>query len=178
MAEQPTPKALKFSFDNLLEKFPEVELPVTLTDETLQEFSRANDLLPTPMVMHFLETEESEAPGEFTEYVPCFRIPQTHDVSALVYWKAELMNYEYVLITFSKKGELIDKRVIAGTKLNEELLVRSVATIDVDWVIYVVGGVADKDGNNFDPSSSQSLQFELLADGKIVSLLTATDDDE
>jgi len=177
MSEQHHPKVAKFTFAQFLNKFPEVELPITFTDETLQEFSRVNDPLPAPMIYQFMGEEEKLEDSEFVEYVACCRLPKTYDIHAIVYWKADLMNYEFTLATFDKKGKSIQKRVIAGTKLEQDLLVRSVATIDAEWMIYVVGGIADKNGNNFDPSSSQSLQLELLADGKIVAVLTLSDDE-
>ena len=163
-------KIPKVNFAQLLEKFPEVDLPVDLTDETLQEFSRNNDPLPKIMIEQFLVNEQ-EAIDEFTEYLACFRIPATYDFHAIVYWKASLMTYEYVLASFSKAGELLQKQVIAGTKVESGMLVKSVATIEDDWIINVVGGITNlQDSNNYDASSSQSLALELLATGEIISL--------
>jgi hypothetical protein len=158
-------------FSDFIEKFPEVELPVSLTDETLQEFSRSNDPLPAAMVYKFLEKEEPEDNLELIEHIACFRLPQTLDFHAVIYWKADLLNYEYILATFDLKGRPIDKKVIAGTKIENDLLVRSVATIDADWNIYVVGGIADKENsNNYDASSSQSLRIQLLTSGEIIPI--------
>lgn len=170
MSDQHHPKVAKFTFAQFLKKFPEVELPITFTDETLQAFSRTNDPLPAAMIHQFMGEEKNVEESEFVEYVACCRLPKTYDIHAVVFWKADLMNYEFTLATFDKKGRSIQKKVIAGTKLEQDLLVRSVATIDADWTIYVVGGIADKNGNNFDPSSSKSLRLELLADGEIVAL--------
>ena len=90
-------------------------------------------------------------------------------MSAVVYWKAGLMTYEFVLMTFSPNGDLIDRRVIAGTKVENEVVVMSVATIDEDFNIFVVGGV-NKDGQEYNPSNSQSVSLQLLQTGKIAVL--------
>ena len=163
----------QFSFSDFLEKFPEVELPVSLTDDSLQEFSKNNDPLPSAMIQQFLAEDASDVESEFIEYIACCRIPQTFDIHAIVYWKADVMNYEYVLVTFEKNGKPIDKKVIAGTKIEQDMLVRSVATIDTDWIIYVVGGIVDKNRDNYEASTSQSLQLQLLTTGEIMPLTKA-----
>ena len=92
------------------------------------------------MIEQYITPIETEEEDEYTEYVPCFSIPETHEFFAVVYWKGALMNYQYILATFSKKGELIDRRVIGGTFSDGEMLVKSVVTIEDDWIIYVVSG--------------------------------------
>ena len=107
-------KQLKTTFKDFLSKFPEIALPVTLTEESHHHFSRTNDPLPAVMIEQFLLHIETEQVDEFTEYIPCFRIPETDGFHAIVYWKAGLMTYEYTMLTFNKDGISIDKRVIAS----------------------------------------------------------------
>ena len=78
------------------------------------------------------------------------------------------MNYEYIMLTYSKDGISIDKKVIAGTKVEGEWLQRTVTTIEVDWIIYCVRGVAPVNDPIYDPSTSESLHLELLATGEII----------
>ena len=144
-------------------------MPVTISDEVSREFSKRNEPLPIPLIEHYISAFEDEDPDDLTEYVPCFKIKGTKKMDAVVYWKAGLMTYEYVLMTFSPKGDLIDRRVIAGTKVENEVVVKSVATIDEDYNIFVVGGV-NKDGQEYDPSDSQSVSLQLLQTGKIAVL--------
>jgi len=159
----------KVSFSSFIKMFPEVELPITLTDDLHHVFSKNNDPIPVPMIQAFLLDEEEEQPDEFTEYIACFRLPKTEKFNAVLYWKAELLTYEYILVTYDKKGSQISKRVVAGTKAIDDTLERTVATIDEDWIIYCVRGVAPADENKtFDPSSSQSLSLEILATGEII----------
>ena len=162
-------KKAKINFKDFLKKFPPVEMPVTISDEVSSEFSKRNDPLSMPLIQQFILSYEEDEPDDMTEYVPCFRIKGTKKMDAVVYWKAGLMTYEFVLMTFSPKGDLIDRRVIAGTKVENEVVVKSVATIDEDYNIFVVGGV-NKDGNEYDPSDSQSVSLQLLQTGKIAVL--------
>ncbi|MFK8104169.1 MAG: hypothetical protein AB8G15_16700 [Saprospiraceae bacterium] len=158
------------SFKHFLEKFPKIELPVTLTEESSLSFSRTNDPLPALMIEQFLQPIDEGEIDDYTEYIACFKIPKTNLFHAIVYWKAGLLNYEYILATFTKKGELIDKKVIAGTKSDGKSLTQSAATIDEDWIIYIVGGVALlQSTKNYEPTSSQSISFEMLPSGQIIA---------
>ena len=162
-------KEQKVSFSHFVEKFPELELPLTLTAESASHFSSTNDPFPPAMVRQWLLPFDAEPENEYMEYVPCFRFMETDGFFALVYWKASLLTYEYVLITFTAKGEFIDKKVIGGTKADGDALVQTVASIDEEWGIYIVGGVSSATTGGFDPSESQSFQLELLPTGYISS---------
>ena len=162
------PPAVKFS--HFLEKFPEVVLPVTLAEEAHHVFSLNNPPLPPLMIEQFILPLEDQGVDDYTEFVPCMRIPDTKEFHAIIYWRAGLLNYQYTLACFTKKGELIDKRVIAGTLSDGDTLTTSVATIDEDWAIYVVSGQAGAHEKEYDPASSTAYQLELLPEGKIIDV--------
>lgn len=158
-----------YTFADFLAKFPPVPLPVTLGEDTHHVFSTENEPLPDAMIVQFIHpAEQTVADDEFTEYVPCFALKDTEYFFALVWWKATLLNYEYVLATFTPKGELIDRRVIAQTTvLNTGKIRRSVATIDEDWVIFIAEGESSDAGDHFDPTTSKTYDIEIMADGTI-----------
>ncbi|MCB0376401.1 MAG: hypothetical protein KDD04_10820 [Sinomicrobium sp.] len=160
----------KMSFSHFLEKFPEVDLPVTLAEESHHAFSLKNDPLPALLIEQFILPLEVREVDDYTEFIPCMRIPDTHEFHAIIYWRAGLLNYQYTLACFTKKGELIDKRVIAGTFSDGDTLTTSVATIDEDWLIYIVSGQARPGDRNYDPSSSTAYKLELLPEGQIVNI--------
>lgn len=163
-------KKKQVSFDYFIEQFPVIELPITLGESSHLDFSKANEPLNIEVVrQHILPIEDLPA-DEFSEFIACFKIPDTYEFYAIVYWRAGLMNYTYTLVTFTKKGILIDKRVIAGTFSDGELLTQSVATIDEDWVIVVVSGQVSSSDSTYDASTSTAYRLELLPDGKIVNL--------
>jgi len=160
----------KIYFHDFLAKFPPVAMPVTLGEDTHHTFSKENDPLSDAMIAQFIHpTEEITADDEFTEYIPCFSIDNTEAFIALVWWKAELLNYEYVLATFNDKGELISRAVIAGTTIKDGTVTRSVAFINDEWEI-TIGEGTSPDGNQlFDPTTSRTRHMEILLNGEIVA---------
>ena len=158
----------KYTFADFVAKFPPVPMPVTLGEDTHHVFARENEPLPDSMVVQFIHpADQTAADDEFTEYVPCFAIDNTESFIALVWWKATLLNYEYVLATFTNTGQLISRRVIAFTKVNAANKVqRAVASIDEDWVIYIAEGESDE-RDAFDPTTSRTYDMEIMANGMI-----------
>lgn len=161
-------KNAAIKFEHFLERFPEIDLPVTLGEETHHHFSRKNKPLPAAMIRQFIAPLEDQI-DELTEFISCFRIRKTSKFSAIVYWRASLMTYQYVLATFTDKGLLIDKKVIAGTFFDGHTLTQSVATIDEDWIISIASGQSERNDVNYNAATSTAYQLELLPDGKIVS---------
>ena len=164
-------KIAEISFQDFINAFPETELPIDLTEDTQSVFSKENKPLSKQMIEEFIVPID-DAIDEFTEYIPCFRFPRTKDFHAIVLWKAGLMNYEYFIITFDKKGNLIEKKMVAGTQVKGDALLRTVTTIKEDWTIAsVVGVVSANDDLAYDPATSLDSMLELTQDGRI-SILT------
>ncbi len=163
-----TEKRNRISFTHFLEAFPEIELPIILSEDSISAFNTHNKPMPQLMIDQYIMPYERDIDIEITEFVPCFSIPETHEFRAVVYWKASLMSYEYILMTFTKKGQFIAKKVIAGSTFRNNKMVRSVATIDPDWMIYVAGGVHEND-QEYDASNTKTVEMELLPDGNILS---------
>jgi hypothetical protein len=158
---------MSVQFHHFLEKFPEVELPVTLSDDTHLDFSKENLPLPPQMIEEHITRYEATEPDEFTEYIACFSIiPTEKDFKIVVYWKAGLLNYDYVLATYDKKGKMLDKKAIAGTKVIGEDIKRSIAIIKEDLTIQVVEGIEEK-GKIFDPEATKTRRYEVLSSGMI-----------
>jgi hypothetical protein len=161
---------MSYTFDTFIQKFPEVKLPISVSEESISEFSMENDPLSEKLIVeHLLPYEETE-PDDMTEYVACFRIPGLKDIHAIVFWKAALLSYEYVLATFEKGGKLIAKQTIAGTASDGKAIVRSAARIDEDFTIYIVSGISDAAETIYDATQSTTKELELLPDGRLVQL--------
>ena len=96
MSKNITEEVVEFS--NFLERFPEIDLPVTLGDEMHMTFSSENKPLQSLMInQHLLRAEEKE-PDEFTEFIPCFRVKETISFHAIVYWRAGLLDLSLIHI--------------------------------------------------------------------------------
>lgn len=155
------------TFEEFVACFAEVELPVILTEQSITTFQKRTTPLSQQMVDRFIKSLE-EPDDEFVEFVPCIRIPETHDFVALVYWKGELMRYRYVLVTYDLKGRYLASAVIAGTQSDGSAILRSVATIEEDWMIHIVEGDQQVDMQLYQPRQSRAYTMELLATGEIV----------
>lgn len=159
-------KVEKIDFEEFLAFFPEVDLPVTLTEESSLDFSNLNTPFTGESIFSYILPVEKEH-DELTEYVPCFRMKDTNNFHAIIYWKASLLNYEYKLLTFNLLGEFIDGKVIAGTLTNGETIIRTVATIDEDWIIHTVIGEQAVRENKIN-TASKNYSLEILASGEII----------
>lgn len=161
--------AKKITFTQFAQCFPEVELPVLINNELLILASQKNPPLHEGLVQHFIYPGNIADDSEFTEYIPCFRIPGTENFHAMVYWRAELLDYQFILITFTKKGEEIARQALCGVVSDGDTLVQSVATFEADWSIIVVSGHTNaQNTTQFDAAQSTGLEFELLPDGTIL----------
>lgn len=156
----------KLVLADFLEFFPEVDLPVTLTEDSSLEFSRINRPFTNKIIHKFILPIEDEV-DDNTEFIPCFKIKDTLNFHALVYWKAGLMNYEFRLITIQPDGTLIDGKVIAGTLSNGETIIRTVSTIDTDWIIHTVVGEQAANTTQI-TTDSKAYSLELLGSGEII----------
>lgn len=158
------------AFSEFLERFPPIPMPVVLGEDTHHIFSQENKPLPEALAAQFIQPYEEQTTDadDLVEYVPCFAIEGTEHFAAVVWWKAGLLVYEYVLATFTPRGELIDRRVIAYTRVEGDRVHRAMATIDEDWNIFIAEGEASSADDSFDPTTSRMRELELMLDGKIV----------
>lgn len=159
-------KVPKPSFSAFLKAFTVQELPVILTEESISDFERLNDPLAQVLINAFIEPE-SEDPDAFTEFVPCFKLPGTEDFHAVVYWKGELMKYQYFMTTFDNKGNQIANAVIGGIQSDGKIVVRSVATIDENMIIHIVEGEQPASETQYVHNQSRAYQMEVNKSGEI-----------
>lgn len=159
-------KPLPLELEALLDYFPIIAPPLTLSEEVAYKFSAKNKPLPQELIANvFARWDEFD---EYTELVPCCQLPFEEDFYAIIYWKGALLSYEYILATLDKEGTMIAKKVIAGTLSNGQTIKSSVATIDEDACIYSMVGEVDANAtNNYTPSKSSAYKFEILPDGHI-----------
>lgn len=154
-------------FQQFLKFFPEVELPITLREDTYEELSADMPLLPLAMAGHFL-MGEADIDDDMTEYIPCFRFQSYEHFEAVVYWKASLLNYEYILKTFTKDGEgVIDSQVIGGTQVIDNQIIQSIAIVDSDNTIYIATGQINDDESVGDATQNKTRTVEINSDGTL-----------
>lgn len=166
----------KSLFESFYAYFPEIELPITLSEEYSGIFSKHNKPLPLEFIESFILNQnlffgdkiENELENEeIEEYLPCFRLPKNKNYFGIVYWKAALLKYEFILHTFDAKGKSIARQVIASTTSDGTNIRQIVATIDPDLEIYIMGGDSES-GNIYDPENSKAFSLEITEAGQII----------
>jgi hypothetical protein len=156
---------MKVDFTNYLGRFPEIELPVTLRDDSNHDFE-ANPPLQDEMIDQYIMRYEAVEMDDFTEYMACFQLPKSEKFQALVYWKAALMNYDFVIATYGKDGNMIDKKAIAGIKVIGQDISRSIATINDDLSINIAEGM-EVNGGDFNADTTKARRFQIAENGLI-----------
>lgn len=160
--------AEKVTLDELLSFFPEVELPIEITEDLVMTAETVNKVLPAAVIESYIvQWESNEEFDEFTEFVPILKIKGTEEFLALVYWKGGLMRYEYILVTMDKLGNLITRKPLASTLSDGKTVKKSVARIDEDLIIHIMAGENLADGK-YDPANSQAFNMEIMHTGDVI----------
>jgi hypothetical protein len=160
------PKMMSPEQKEFIRFFPEAELPLMLSQDQLPEFSDINEPFSAQFIEEVLTLWEKEI-DEFTEFIPCAHLPVQEEYLGLVYWKGGLLKYEFILATINKKGELISKKPIATTVVENSVIKQSAAYIDPDLNITILAG-QNIDGALYDSSLTQKFSMEILFNGEIV----------
>ncbi|MBC6996358.1 hypothetical protein QWY85_20085 [Neolewinella lacunae] len=158
-------------FEHFLEQFPELELPMTFTEETVRAISRETPPLSPRVIDQFILPVEPGMADELTEFVACLRLPEADEYAGVVYWRADLAQYHYTLVTFNPNTqELIDRMVIAGTSYDGAEVLQSQAVLTEALVIYQVSGQSGGGDYDYQAASSTARRFQIAESGKIVEL--------
>lgn len=154
--------------EDLLSFFPEVDLPLEVTEDLVMTAETVNKVLPASIIeAYIVKWENNEEFDEFTEFVPILKIAETEEFHAMIYWKGGLMKYEYILVTIDKLGNLISRKPVASTISDGVTVKKSVARIDEDLIIHIMAGENLADGK-YDPSNSQAFNMEIMHTGDII----------
>lgn len=154
-------------FAQFLQFFPSLELPFSLLPDISQI---QTDMKPLPGVLldAFIFPFEGDEVDEYTEYVPYGRIPDTRDYVALIYWKAGLLQYEFILATYSPEGYPISHAIVGGIRQDDAGMLHSVAVVHEDLSITIAEGlVSDSSVTGGQPVDSQTYRMNLDASGAI-----------
>jgi hypothetical protein len=153
-------------FAEFIDFFPPLELPFNLLPDMSQIPS---DPLPLPGVLQdaYILPFESDEIDEFTEYVPYGRISGTKDFHAMIYWKAGVLRYEFILATYTAEGDPLSHAIVGGLRYEDEGTLHSVAVIHEDLSITIAEGIAQAEEEGLDPDQTQTYQMLILPSGII-----------
>lgn len=152
-------------FAEFIEFFPLIELPFSLLPDISQIPSHT---IPLPEVL--LETYilpiEGEEVDEYTEYIPYGRLTGTKGFHAVIYWKAGVMQYEFILATYSLDGQLLSHAIIGGLRSDDQGLLHSVAVIHEDLSMTIAEGLSSN-GKTLNPDEANTYQMTIKPSGQI-----------
>lgn len=159
-------------FTHFVEQFPQLPLPVTLGEDTVRRISKEIPPLPSRMVDQFLvPIEPTQTNDEFTEFIACLRLPDADNYIGLVYWRADLAQYHYTLVTLNPKTEeVIDRVILAGTSYDGTELTQTTAAITEALMIYQVSGQGGGQDFDYQASGSTARRFQLAESGKVIEM--------
>jgi len=160
-------KKEKLRFEDFLNFFPAVELPLSISSDTEKLISEAHEPLNAAWMYEFV-LEYGEELDEFTEFMPCFCLAQSEKFLGLVYWQASLEGSAYFLATFSPAGHIIDHKILAGTLYLEDGIKQMVCTVAKDWSIQRVEGQIDAQGQLLKENTTESKRLQVTLDGEIL----------
>ncbi len=157
------------TFQDFLQCFPTVEPPINLSRDSRFEFAKVNKPFPKAVIEEFIiPMENSQEIDEYTEYEPCMLIDQDGEFTAIIYWRGKMFSYEYILVTYDRNHLVVTRKVIAGTRFDEQNIVESVANISEDLIISIMVGQQDATAKDYDPEMSQSMIMEVLSTGDVI----------
>jgi hypothetical protein len=160
------PPKKELHFAEFLELFPAIELPMTLSTDAQRQISDVQEPLNAAWMARFVLDEEQI--DEFTEFMACFSIPDTKNYHAIVYWQASLEGNAFFLATFSKAGNLLDHRLIAGTLYLEDGMKQLVCSIGKDWTIHRVEGMLGANGEIIKVDDPKITFMQMTLEGEII----------
>ena len=158
-------------FDHFLEQFPELELPFTMSEDTVRTISKETPPLSPRVIEQFILPVEPGQANELTEFVACLRLPEADNYAGVIYWRADLAQYHYTIATFDlKTQELIQRMVLAGTSYDGQELIQTHAVLTEALMIYQVSGQGTGEDYDYSAATSTARRFQITDSGKIVEL--------
>jgi hypothetical protein len=155
-------------FQDFIELFPEIELPISLSSDTQRLIAKTQEPLNEKWVVQYL-LEEGDWLDEFSEFMPCFRIPNTLNYVGLVYWEAGLFGNAFQLVTFSKTAKIVDRFVLAGTKYEQNELVTTVCQLRANHTISQIQGRVDaKTAKPLPRDNEAQALLKITDDGEVI----------
>lgn len=155
-------------FETFCSYFPEILPPLTLTDESIEYINANNEPIPLVLCQKYLFEWEGGEGDEFTEFVPCLKFNRKEKIKCLVYWKAGLLRYEYIMAITDSSGKLISKKPLCGTIIDGDVIKKSVARIDEEFTVHIAAGATHANNGEFTAEKSQSFSMEISENGEII----------
>ena len=148
------------NFTEFINFFPRIEPPFSLLPD-IGLIPSSDSPLPLVLIESYILPFEGEETDEYTEYIPYGSIMGIKDFHAFIYWKAGVMQYEFILATFDLNGNPISHGIVGGLRSDENGLLHSVAVIHEDLTITIAEALtAGGTELNLDQTSTYQMVIE------------------
>jgi hypothetical protein len=156
----------KAEFARFIEFFPNLKTPFSLLPD-LQQIP--SDPIPLPGALQdaYILPFEGDETDEFTEYIPYGRIEGTRDFQAVIYWKAGVLRYEFILATYTNDGRPLNHAIVGGIRYEEEGTIHSIAVFHENLHITIAEGMSAPDDQPISPQT-QTYLMSIQPNGEIM----------
>lgn len=158
---------MKYTFEDFLDYFPEFDLPLSLLPDLDQIPSDDAPIAGELIDKYILPFEASEGDDEYVEYIPYGRFTSPNKFQAIIYWKAGVLRYEFILATYTLQGEPLSHAIVGGLRYEEEGALHSVGVIQPDYTIVIAEGLLDPDTKEPDLTQTQTYNMSIGQEGII-----------
>jgi hypothetical protein len=153
-------------FAEFLSFFPLLTPPFSLLPD-LQQIPSDPIPLPGLLLDEFILPFEGDETDDFTEYIPFGQIAGPRDFQAIIYWKAGVLRYEFILATYTAEGKPLYHAIVGGIRYEDEGTIHSVAVIHEDLRITIAEGMSEQDDQVVSPET-QTYQMAIRPSGEIM----------
>jgi hypothetical protein len=155
-------------FKLFLEYFPVAdELPLTVVPDDIRDYEQ-NHVLPLDLIQQYIAPyDRTNSDGDLIEFVPCFQLPAT-GFHTLVWWRGDLLDHAFELVTYTPAGVQIARRTIAGLTADGDRIREQIATIEDATTVLSVSGIADSTGQLIDAAGTDKMISVIDENGKIL----------
>jgi len=154
-------------FAEFIEFFPLLRPPFSLLPD-LEQIPADPVPLPEVLLDAYILPFEGDEVDEYTEYIPYGKIEGTKDYHAMIYWKAGVLKYEFILATYGLDGQPTSHAIIGGIRYEEEGTIHSVAIVNEDLRITIAEGLAEEGTKEILPEETQSYFMAIKPTGQII----------
>ena len=154
-------------FTEFIEFFPLLKTPFSLLPD-LQQIPA--DPIPIPEVLQdaYILPFEGDEVDQFTEYIPYGKIEGTKAFHGLIYWRASVLKYEFILATYDLEGQPISHAIIGGIRYESEGTIHSVAVINENLQITIAEGLVEENADTIQPGETQSYFMSIQPSGEVI----------
>ena len=159
----------KLHFAEFLDKFEQVDPPVTVLSDIHQECEERNGFLPEHLIHTFLP--QLAGKSDALEVIPCFKFLINEQVFAIVVWVADVLDYHYYMYTMDMQLNIIAECSIASTKMVDNEIYHTIAQIDEELLVHSITSSSSEPDALLSPSTDSIVVIRDIDDDGSITVV-------